>query len=800
MENLCTLLLAESERWIGIWSTGGAGKTLTAQRVHNSKSVQEHFSGGVFWLTVGRDSSKKKLLRDLLTELAVLIECPLSPAEFELNEADLKNCLCGKLANCQKVLLFLDDVWQGQALDWLDVLPRSVEYGNKMFVTTRNVEVLEAKHAAKFPIPMLNTKQSRMLFCFHAFPGGADNVPAELQLVVEEVADECKGLPLALKVVGSALTGKREARQWQHALNKLKSAETLSPDHETQLFARLELSLDELPRLHPRLRDCFLYFAAFPEDFEVSMVSDLLDLWIGDGIIGTSTPSSQKTSEDEAYELLGWLIARSLIELHSSPKNKYMASPEFMTCKVHDVLRDLARHTLHRNKAPQDRECLYEARRLLNEFPREWIASLTMHTASTKLSARRLSLAFNNLKELPRNLNAPYLQVLLLRDNEPLVYLPKSLIASLRNLRVLDIRNTSISHLPRTIGNLKLLAVLNLSECSLLKKLPHSIGKLKNLRCLDISRCKGLAWLPSKMFQLTNLQKLNLVAIASAWESKKQTFISSLPYSQRAKLKDICSLSGLIQLRISGESMKFPIYGSSLNKLIDFKAQFRNLVELPDVGDLKSLRSLDLTGCFKLRTLPNSLVQLTNLISLNLTNCQPLTNLPALDSLPRLEILNLSGCVNVELPSSFARDGGFPNLIELSLVGYQKANMFLSLEPGAMPNLTRLVLTGWDQLKSMPQNFQHLKKLRRLELDSCQHLQSLDDSLDLYSLSSLEELNVSNCRSLSALPPSLASLPNFKVLKVINYKGSIPSELLEQEKNGKLQLIREVTSKDSHYT
>ena len=116
------------------------------------------------------------------------------------------------------------------------------------------------------------------------------------------------------------------------------------------------------------------------------------------------------------------------------------------------------------------------------------------------------------------------------------------------------------------------------------------------------------------------------------------------------------------------------------------------------------------------------------------------------------------------------------------------------------PNLTRLVLTGWDQLKSMPQNFQHLKKLRRLELDSCQHLQSLDDSLDLYSLSSLEELNVSNCRSLSALPPSLASLPNFKVLKVINYKGSIPSELLEQEKNGKLQLIREVTSKDSHYT
>ena len=87
-----------------------------------------------------------------------------------------------------------------------------------------------------------------------------------------------------LKVVGAALTGKREARQWQHALNKLKSAETLSPDHETQLFARLELSLNELPRLHPHLRDCFLYFAAFPEDFEVSMVSDLLDLWIGDGI------------------------------------------------------------------------------------------------------------------------------------------------------------------------------------------------------------------------------------------------------------------------------------------------------------------------------------------------------------------------------------------------------------------------------------------------------------------------------------------------------------------------------------
>ena len=97
---------------------------MIAQRVHNSKKLQEHFTGGVFWLTVGHDSPKKKLLRDLLTELAVLIECPLSSAEFELNEADLKNCLC---ANCQKVLLFLHDVWEGQVLDWLDVLPRSVE-------------------------------------------------------------------------------------------------------------------------------------------------------------------------------------------------------------------------------------------------------------------------------------------------------------------------------------------------------------------------------------------------------------------------------------------------------------------------------------------------------------------------------------------------------------------------------------------------------------------------------------------------------------------------------------------------
>ncbi len=56
----------------------------------------------------------------------------------------------------------------------------------------------------------------------HAFLGGLLNIPLdELQEVVKLVVDECKGLPLALKVIGGSMIGKTMHEKWEFQLKRL---------------------------------------------------------------------------------------------------------------------------------------------------------------------------------------------------------------------------------------------------------------------------------------------------------------------------------------------------------------------------------------------------------------------------------------------------------------------------------------------------------------------------------------------------------------------------------------------------
>lgn len=169
------------------------------------------------------------------------------------------------------------------------------------------------------------------------------------------VADECKGLPLALKVIAGAQAGQRSAEQWQRALKKLKEAETLNVDHQEQLYNRLQLSYDSLESLEPdhrqRLQKCFIYFAGFPEDSDVDS-EKLVSLWAGEKLLegGDDIDDEMGPSIDGNY-LLGMLIGRSLIDLQKARWSHNVNSLK-LTCRVHDVLRDLARRLVHQGRAP----------------------------------------------------------------------------------------------------------------------------------------------------------------------------------------------------------------------------------------------------------------------------------------------------------------------------------------------------------------------------------------------------------------------------------------------------------------
>ncbi|BFI30112.1 hypothetical protein MPTK2_3g09180 [Marchantia polymorpha subsp. ruderalis] len=766
------LLEEDGGRWVGLWSMGGAGKTLLASRLLNDPPLRQHFEDRIFWLTVARDPNIKEILRSLLRMLSARLPPPSSSEEVYAQQVCHELQLQGQR---KKLLLVLDDVWKSRILDVFDAfVNHSSSSGSKILVTTRSQELLDRKHATKIEVPMLKPEDSFRLFCWHAF-SGVSNVPINLRKPAEDVAAECKGLPLALKVIGGTMAGKRDKRIWDLTLKKLKNAETLSSDHEMQLYHRLQPSVDDLSETHRHLKDCFYYFAAYPEDASVELVDDLISLWVGEGILGRR---KDYPPEDEAYELLGWLIARCLIELKvKNPGIAAASSHEFMTCKVHDVLRDLARYNLQHDKVVHERVCLYEPGRQLTTFPQEWIPDDEVEIKH--LSAKRLSLMNNLIQELPSHLAAPELQVLLLRSNENLSLLPRGFFLNLKQLRVLDLSRTRIQQIPdAAFSTMKRLVLLKLSYCAQLERVASTIEELEELRDLQIDNCKRLVSLPRAIKGLRKLENLNL-SDTYVWNggasSKSITgaLLRLIRIQPAAILQDVASLTSLTTLKISnlsilpGPSYPFPLQLSCLKSLRHLQVNFIRVSSLPDISNLTALQTLVLSRCEDLLSLPLGVESLPELRRLDLKSCSSLKHLPALDELPNLECLDISGCRHIkQLPNSFGRPDGFPSLTELDMYACEEVSMdeFPVLRSGAMPALRILRMSGWAQMKKLPPTLSSLIKLQYISLSLCFQLKKLDETFDWSVFTDLEELELEKTKSLIELPPSLASLPKLRIL------------------------------------
>ncbi len=122
------------------------------------------------------------------------------------------------------MFLVLDDVWNKEVLEQLDLAKGR---GSVTLVTTTDQPVLKKAGVIdkdEVKVGVLSKEDSWKLFCVHAFPRGFSNIPFQLQGVAELVADECKGLPLALKVIGGSMVGKSLPPEWEFQLNCLQES------------------------------------------------------------------------------------------------------------------------------------------------------------------------------------------------------------------------------------------------------------------------------------------------------------------------------------------------------------------------------------------------------------------------------------------------------------------------------------------------------------------------------------------------------------------------------------------------
>jgi disease resistance protein RPS2 len=242
------------------------------------------------------------------------------------------------------------------------------------------------------------------------------------------MAEECQGLPLALKVIGRAMFGKTSPEQWKLLLKRREESRMQGRAVE-ELYERLKFGYDLLSEDDGHLKDCFLYLAAFPEDDEIYF-QDILWHWIGEGLVPGNGGDDPRA---DAFSLLKKLWERSFIE---SDEGVVLDEEGFLTFKVHDVMRDLAFYVVENGKPPAEQHYLYQAGQNLEGFPQEWKATWMLPSVASE--ARRLSLHMNKLKSLPEIFYAPELVSLLLGGN-PIVSLPASFLSGIRKLRVLDL-------------------------------------------------------------------------------------------------------------------------------------------------------------------------------------------------------------------------------------------------------------------------------------------------------------------------------------------------------------------------
>ncbi|XP_056166394.1 disease resistance protein Roq1-like [Syzygium oleosum] len=198
---------------VGIWGTGGIGKTTIAKAVYNA--LHRQFVNRCFLNKVGETSKNHGMVhlqKELLHKMLRTKGLEVSSVDAGINL--IRDRLC-----CKEVLLVLDDATD---MDQLDALAGECDWfgkGSRVIITTRDKHLLTSHTISEiYEVKPLNHTESLELLSSHAFPRG-EKMEMSRDLV-DDVLRYANGLPLALVVLGSFFNG-RSKDQWKSALNKL---------------------------------------------------------------------------------------------------------------------------------------------------------------------------------------------------------------------------------------------------------------------------------------------------------------------------------------------------------------------------------------------------------------------------------------------------------------------------------------------------------------------------------------------------------------------------------------------------
>lgn len=538
---------------------------------------------------------------------------------------------------------------------------------------------------------------------------------------IEQVAAECKGLPLALVTVGRAMSNKRTPDEWADALDTLKASQLSgTPGSDKGTHALVKFCYDNLES--DTTRECFLTSALWPEDHNISK-DELVQSWIGLGLL------PDLGDVDEAHRLghsvIAVLEAARLLELGDN--HRYNMFPSDTHVRLHDVVRDAALRF-----APG--KWLVRAGAGLREPPREEVLWR---------GAQRVSLMHNSIEDAPVKAGSALAEAqptsLMLQCNRAL---PKKMLQAIQHftkLTYLDLEDTGIQDaFPMEICCLVNLEYLNMSKNRILS-LPMELGNLSQLKYFYLrdNYYIQITIPPGLISRLGRLQVLELLtaSIVSVADDYVPPVIDDLESSGARiaslgiwldSIRDVERLARLapgvrarsLHLRKLGGARALPLLSAehtpelggvqeSLRELVVYSSDVEEIVADAHVPRLETIKFGFLT---KLRVMAWTHTAASNLREVAMGACHSLTHLTWVQHLPCLESLNLSGCNGLTTLLGGAKDGGaaaeevvvFPRLRLLALLGLPKLESVRAEGECAFPELRRLQTRGCPRLRKIP--------------------------------------------------------------------------------------------------
>ncbi|XP_057780730.1 putative late blight resistance protein homolog R1A-10 [Salvia miltiorrhiza] len=654
---------------------GGIGKTTLARKLYQDPLILDHFSY-LAWTTISQDYNMRSILLSLL-------RC-ITGSDYEHEgDGELKDILYRSLCG-RRYMIVLDDIWSTTFWDEIRMYFPDYNNGSRIVITTRESDV--AKYADSeiqhhHQVQLLSESQSWDLLSQIVF--GKEDWPHELQGIGKKISSDCSGLPLAINVIGGLLSKVERLKDvWENIGNDVRAA---IAESDKQFLNILSLSYNHLP-IH--LKPCFLYMAAFPEDYEIDHLR-LICMLVAEGFVKSN---GDKSLEEEAEDYLKSLVERNLVSVITS----YSWYGKAETYNMHDLLRDLC------IRKADDEKLLH----VKNSTFSNQLRRVSIHTSygmedDEYASSSEMSLvrSFLLLIELDRNVL-------------PMVF-------TLRLLRVLDLLEMRKIEFPEEILQLVNLRYLGI-DC---KSLPRSgISRLCNLQTL-------IAWLrdgscPAELWEMSELRHLIMLGAYLRIEDDymKKIVQKKLQTIRTVMLSRLVIRRGFLESIPNIKSLEiwYKVEGSS------------GMSDVVDLSHLHKLQTLTWRSSVFRKYYPHVPKFPSTLKKLNLDRCviTPAAT-TALCALPNLEVLKIEYCtfksneteeeVEEEEEANeeweIAEGDEFNSLQFLLLVGLKLVRW--RADETNFPRLRHLFIRGCRKLEEIPARIGEIPTLQLIHLERC---------------------------------------------------------------------------------